>query len=219
MSSAHHSTLGGYAELLDLGIHGPVTDPQREVLGRIQRSQRHLLGLINDVLNFAKLEAGHVEYRIQDVLVREGADTLEPLVAPQLRAKRLTFDPRGCTGTEKVRADREKLQQILLNLLSNAIKFTPDGGRITLMCEAGEEVVRISVKDTGIGIASDRLEEAFAPFVQIERRLNAPHEGTGLGLAISRDLARGMAGDLTGESTPDVGSTFTLTLPMARAAG
>ncbi len=213
------NAIGGYAELLDLGIHGPVTDPQREVLARIQRSQRHLLGLINDVLNFAKLEAGHVEYRIRDVSVREAVDTLEPLVAPQLRAKGLTFDRQGCMGTEKVRADHEKLQQILLNLVSNAIKFTPDGGRITLMCEARGEDVRIGVTDTGIGIPSDRLEDVFAPFVQIERRLNAPHEGTGLGLAISRDLARGMAGDLTGESTPDVGSTFTLVLPRCLDGG
>ncbi len=207
------NAIGGYAELLELGIHGPVTDPQREVLARIQRSQRHLLGLINDVLNFAKLEAGHLEYRIRDVSVREAVDTLEPLVAPQLRTKGLTFDRQGCTGAEKVRADHEKLQQILLNLLSNAIKFTPDGGRITLTCMARGEEVHIGVADTGTGIPSDRLEDVFAPFVQIERRLNAPHEGTGLGLAISRDLARGMAGDLTGESTPDVGSTFTLVLP------
>ncbi len=213
------NAIGGYAELLDLGIHGPVTGPQREVLARIQRSQRHLLGLINDVLNFAKLEAGHVEYRIRDVAVCEAIDTLEPLVIPQLREKGLTFDRQGCTGAEQLRADHDKLQQILLNLLSNAIKFTPDGGRITLTCEARGKDVRIGVADTGIGIPSDRLEDVFAAFVQIERRLNAPHEGTGLGLAISRDLARGMAGDLIAESTPHVGSTFTLVLPRSIGGG
>jgi PAS domain S-box-containing protein len=209
------NAIAGYAELLEIGIHGPITDPQREAITRIQRSQRHLLSLINDVLNFAKLEAGHVEYRLADVHVREAVDVLEPLVAPQLRAKQLRFDRAGCADGRVVRADGDKLQQILVNLLSNAIKFTPAGGAVTLHCEDRGDVVYIHVRDTGIGIAADRLEAVFAPFVQIDRRLNAPHEGTGLGLAISRDLARGMGGDVTAESVPGEGSTFTLTLPAA----
>lgn len=209
------NAIGGYAELLELGIHGPVTVGQREALSRIQRSQRHLLGLINDVLNFAKLEAGHVEYRLTDVPVRAAVDTLEPLVAPQLNAKGLGFNREECGDVLVVRADSEKLQQILVNLLSNAIKFTPEGGAITMYCEDRGNLVCIIVRDTGIGIDAERLEHIFAPFVQIDRRLNAPQEGTGLGLAISRDLARGMGGDLTAESTPGVGSTFALSLPRA----
>ncbi|HVE79244.1 MAG TPA: PAS domain-containing protein [Gemmatimonadaceae bacterium] len=211
------NAIAGYAELLELGIHGPVTDQQREAISRIQRSQRHLLGLINDVLNFAKLEAGHVEYRLADVPVRTALDALEPLVAPQLRAKSLRFHREGQGDECTVRADPDKLQQILVNLLSNAIKFTPAGGAVTLRCRTDGGTVAIAIQDTGIGIAADRLEHVFAPFVQIDRRLNAPHEGTGLGLAISRDLARGMGGELTVESTPGLGSTFTLTLPRADA--
>jgi PAS domain S-box-containing protein len=210
------NAIAGYAELMELGIHGPVTEQQREAITRIQRSQRHLLGLINDVLNFAKLEAGHVEYAVADVAVCDVVDALEPLVAPQLSAKALRFDRAGCTERCVARADADKLQQVLLNLLSNAIKFTAAGGAITLRCEARGGAVAIAVEDTGIGIAAERLGHVFDPFVQIDRRLNAPHEGTGLGLAISRDLARGMGGDLTAESTPGVGSTFTLTLPSAR---
>ena len=210
------NAIAGYAELLEMGIHGPVNAAQREALGRIQRSQRHLLGLINDVLNFAKLEAGHVEYHISNVTARDAVDTLEPLVAPQLRAKSLRFDREECAGAAVVRADPDKLQQILVNLLSNAIKFTAPGGAVTMRCRTESAVVHLEVEDTGIGIAAERLEHVFAPFVQVDRRLNTPHEGTGLGLAISRDLARGMGGDLAVESAPGVGSTFTLTLPAAR---
>jgi signal transduction histidine kinase len=212
------NAIAGYAELLEIGIHGPMTDQQHVAIGRIQRSQRHLLGLINDVLNFAKLEAGHVAYDLTDVSLDEALAALEPLVAPQLRAKTLCFTRDACADDLAVRADADKLRQILVNLLSNAIKFTAAGGAVTLRCAVRGDVVALAVTDTGIGIASDRLEEVFAPFVQIDRRLNTPHEGTGLGLAISRDLARGMGGDLTAESAPGVGSTFTLTLPRAAVA-
>jgi len=207
------NAIAGYAELLEIGVHGPVTESQLEAISRIQRSQRHLLGLINDVLNFAKLEAGRVEYHLTDVSVRAAVDALEPLVAPQLSAKSLRFDREQCADDRVVRADPDKLQQILLNLLSNAIKFTERGGSVTMRCAEGDDAVSIAVEDTGIGIAPDRLEHIFAPFVQVKRRLNAPHEGTGLGLAISRDLARAMGGELAVRSTLGVGSTFTLTLP------
>ena len=210
------NAIAGYAELMDLGIHGPVTDPQREALSRIQRSQRHLLGLINDVLNFAKLEAGHVEFELADVPLSDVIDALEPLVAPQLRAKALRYRHDVCEDPGLVaRADEEKLRQILINLLSNAIKFTPERGEIVVTCALHADHVRVEVRDSGIGIAADRLEQVFSPFVQVDRRLNAPHEGTGLGLAISRDLARGMGGDLGAESTVGEGSTFILTLPRA----
>ena len=211
------NAIAGYAELLQLGLHGPVTEQQLEAIARIQRAQRHLLGLINDVLNFAKLEAGRVEYRLQDVSVRETVDELEAVIAPQIREKRLAFDREQCADGRHVIADPDKLQQILVNLLSNAVKFTAPGGSITLHCRDEGATIAIGVEDTGIGIAADRLEDVFAPFVQIDRRLNAPHEGTGLGLAISRDLARAMKGDLTVTSRVGLGSTFTLRLPNANA--
>jgi signal transduction histidine kinase len=209
------NAIGGYAQLLQLGIHGPVTDQQQNAISRIQRSQRHLLALINDLLNFTKLEAGHVEYAIADVPVRSAIDALETLVAPQLAAKSLRFSRAECPYDCVARADPDKLQQILVNLLSNAIKFTPEGGAVTVACEPSDGGVRIDVRDSGIGIAADRLEQVFAPFVQVDRRPTSTNEGVGLGLAISRDLARGMGGDLTAESTPGEGSTFTLTLPRA----
>ena len=206
------NAIGGYAELIELGIHGPITDTQRTALERIQRSQRHLLGLITGVLDYSRVEAGAVTYRLTSVPVTEAVAEAELLVAPQLRAKGLGYAWSGAPPELRVRADREKLQQILLNLLGNAVKFTHsrDGvpGRIEVACTVEEGDggaagggsargrVRLHVCDTGEGIAADALDRVFEPFVQADQRLTRAHAGVGLGLAISRDLARGMGGDL-----------------------
>jgi PAS domain S-box-containing protein len=210
------NAIGGYAELLEMGIRGPVSVQQQEDLRRIQTSQRHLLGLINEVLNYAKLETGTVHYDVEDVPLRETINAAESLVAPQARTNGLALSVGQCAPSLVVRADPEKLRQILVNLLSNAVKFTPSGGRIDVSCSADERVVTTRVRDTGIGIPADKLDVIFDPFVQVRADLTRPHEGTGLGLAISRDLARGMDGDLTAESRVGAGSTFVLTLPRAK---
>ena len=209
------NAIGGYAELMEMGIRGPVTEQQRQDLGRIQRSQRHLLGLVNEVLNYAKLETGTVRYDVADVLLGAALTEAEGLVAPQARARGLALAPAECPAGLTVRADAEKLRQVLVNLLSNAVKFTDPGGQIAVACVADAECVRIAVRDTGIGIHGDKHAELFEPFVQVRADLTRTAEGTGLGLAISRDLARGMAGDITVESAPGEGSVFTLTLPAA----
>ena len=198
-----------------MGLRGPVTRQQREDLHRIQQSQRHLLGLINQVLNYTRIDTGTVRYDLADVPVAEAIGAAEALILPQVRAKGITFVSSACDPALAVRADAEKLRQILLNLLGNAIKFTDAGGRIRIACAAEDGTVTISVTDTGIGVEADKLASIFEPFVQVNQRLTRTHEGVGLGLAISRDLACGMGGDLTAESTPGVGSTFTLTLPAA----
>jgi PAS domain S-box-containing protein len=213
------NAIGGYAELIEMGIRGPITDLQRSDLGRIQKSQRHLLGLINGVLNYAKVDAGAVYYDVTDVPLDEVLATCEALIAPQATAKRIALTFAGCDSGLRARADREKVQQVVLNLLSNAVKFTEPGGRVTLACAAAVRVagdgarIRVEVADTGRGIAPDQLDRVFQPFVQVDARLTRTQEGTGLGLAISRDLARGMGGELSIESTLGVGSTFTLVLP------
>ena len=222
------NAIGGYAELMELGVRGPVTPEQRADLTRLQRAQRHLLGLINGVLNYATLDAGAVAYAVEAVPLDDVLAECEALVAPQVRAKALTLTYGAPDRLLVVRADREKVQQVVLNLLSNAVKFTEPGGRVTLTSAAtsaasgaaadGAEppaLVRVAVADTGVGIAAGELARVFEPFVQLDARLTRTQEGTGLGLAISRDLARGMGGDLTAESTPGVGSVFTLTLPAA----
>jgi signal transduction histidine kinase len=204
---------------MEMGIRGPVTDQQREDLGRIQRSQRHLLGLVNEVLDYAKLESGSVRYVLADVAVREALTDAAGLVAPQARAKGLALSVTECPTDADgrplaVRADPEKLRQVLVNLLSNAVKFTDPGGHVTVTCAEHDARVEIQVRDTGIGIPADKLEAIFEPFVQVRADLTRAAEGTGLGLAISRDLARGMGGDLTATGELGSGSTFTLTLPL-----
>ena len=217
------NAIGGYAELLTLGLRGPVTEAQQQDLERVRLANRHLMSLVTDILNFARLEAGQVEFHVADVDLAPMVDDLESLVGPQLAAKALTFSHDGCGADTPqwphvVCADPGKLRQVLLNLLTNAIKFTDAGGRVALSCErdVAHGVVRLRVSDTGRGIPPSQLERIFEPFVQVDRhRTLESQQGVGLGLAISRDLARGMGGDLTVESTPGVGSTFTLTLPGA----
>lgn len=213
------SAIGGYAELLALGVRGPVTDTQREDLGRIQRSQRHLLGLINAVLDHARLSTAAMKYEVADVSVRDAAITATALLGPhQLHTKRLSLDVLDCGEVVVARADPEKLQQILVNLLTNAVKFTNPGGAITLRCAIEGNQVAIVVSDTGIGIPEQHLRRIFEPFVQVDSGPVRAQDGVGLGLAISRDLARGMGGDVTAHSEVGVGSTFTLRLPQAQAA-
>jgi len=207
------NAIGGYAQLMEMGLRGPVTPEQREDLERIERSQRHLLGLINDVLNFAKLEAGRVQFFIARVPMHELLLGVEALVLPQLHAKGLRYVDAGDCGDMAVHADEEKARQVLINLLSNAIKFTAPGGEVRVGCAEDEAQVHITVTDSGVGIPPDRLDAIFEPFVQVDRGLTSRQEGTGLGLAISRDLARHMGGDLTATSTAGVGSSFTLSLP------
>jgi signal transduction histidine kinase len=209
------NAISGYAELLSLGLRGPTTPAQQEDLARIMRSQRHLLSVINDILNFARLEAGHVEYHVTDIPLPTLLGDIESLIRPQLVAKRLEFTCDVVGNGVVVRADSEKVRQVLLNLLANAVKFTPAGGTIRVSADHDDRRVHIRVADTGIGIPLDRRGAIFEPFVQLHRTLAQPAEGTGLGLAISRDLARGMGGELTVESDAGLGSTFTLTLQRA----
>ena len=210
------NAIGGYVELMEMEVRGPVTEGQRSDLARIKRSQTHLLGLINEVLNYTRIEAGAMRYDIAPRSAEDLMAMIEPMVAPLLRAKGLSFERENGHPDHRVLADSERVGQIFINLLSNAVKFTPPGGSVTLRCEPDGDALAFRVSDTGIGIPADRIESIFDPFVQINSRLTRTEEGVGLGLAISRDLARGMGGNLTAESREGVGSTFTLTLPLAR---
>jgi len=206
----------GYADLLLAGVRGGLSDAQRADLERIKRSGQHLLGLINDILNFAKLEAGRVEFHVDDIPVVTLLESLEELVRPQVDGKSLAYAQPVPPENLAVRADAEKVRQILLNLVTNAVKFTEPGGRIAVECEGDEQHVCIVVRDTGRGIAQEHLSRIFDPFVQIDRELTPKsQQGVGLGLSISRDLAQGMGGTLTATSGVGQGSAFTLTLPRA----
>ena len=221
------NAIAGYAALMEMGIHGPVTPAQQDDLERIQISQRHLLGLINGVLSFAKLETGSLEYRIEHVNVASEVNAAIQLIEPQARVKGLQISIAQADPVLTVVADAERFRQVLVNILSNAVKFTAAGGTISVECEwsAGgegeddrthdwvDDMVRIRVSDTGIGIPADKLQQIFEPFYQVNSQLSRAREGTGLGLAISRELARGMGGDLTVQSREGEGSTFEVRLP------
>jgi signal transduction histidine kinase len=213
------NAIGGYAELLALGVRGALNDAQTDDVERIRRSQRHLLGVINDILNFARLESGRLEFDLSTFALNDVVAEVTPMIEPQLTNKRLALEVSMPAGDVRVTADREKLRQVLLNLLSNAVKFTPSGGRITVIGDAPADTndVLVHVCDTGVGIPADKLETIFEPFVQVRSDLSAVREGTGLGLAISRDLMRGMGGDLCAASEPGRGSTFTVRLRRAAA--
>jgi PAS domain S-box-containing protein len=210
------NAIGGYVQLMELEVQGPITEKQRHSLDRIARSQRHLLRLVNEVLNLARIEAGRVDYALEELAIAEVVASVVPMVEPQIAAAGLRLES-SVDPTLRARADWEKTQQILINLLTNASKFTPAGGCVSVDAIAVNEARRVHLRiaDTGIGIRAERLASVFEPFVQVHTGPTRRAEGTGLGLAISRDLARGMGGDLTAESTPGAGSIFTLSLPLA----
>jgi PAS domain S-box-containing protein len=203
----------GYADLLDAGVAGPLADPQRAFVTRGRDAARRLLTLVEDVLSFAKLEAGRVAIQAAPVPVRALVGSAAEVVAPQAAQRGLSLTVDAPPPALLVRADGERAGQVLLNLLSNALKFTPPGGRVALRVAPDEAWVRVHVEDTGVGVAPEQHERIFEPFVQVGGGLTRASEGTGLGLAISRELARAMGGDVTVESAPGAGSTFTLVLP------
>ena len=210
------NAIGGFAELLQLGVAGPVSDQQHDYLTRIRNSQQHLLGIISDLLNYSRIEAGQLTYQIENVLLHAVVEHILALLEMQARSKRISLDHGPCPHDLMATGDQSKVEQIVLNLLTNALKFTPEGGRITISCVAHGSTVGIEVKDTGPGVPPEKQEAIFEPFVQLGRSLTSPHEGTGLGLAISRDLARAMGGDVRVASDGATGSVFTLLLQPAQ---
>ena len=206
----------GYAQLIELGLRGPVTEEQLESLRRISENQQHLLDVVDDILTFSRAERGELPLDIRDVPIEEVLSTVHVAVEPQLARNRLEYDYRPCAGRVLVRADRARLQRVVINFLSNAAKFTAAGGRVTLECTREQDVVSICVRDTGRGIPPDKLERIFEPFVQLSQGYTRTAQGSGLGLTISRDLARRMGGDVSVRSEVGKGSVFTVTVPIAR---
>ena len=205
----------GYTELLEREIHGALNEIQRRYVQRIQQSQQHLLGVINTILDFAKLESGQpIDVELTPTRIDQLLETLESFVLPQLDAKQLTYRYSASSAPLYAEADATKVQQIMLNLVSNAIKFTVRGGSVSVECDSDPDGVVIRVTDDGVGIPADKLEVIFQPFIQIGSRAGLAG-GTGLGLSISRRLAEAMGGLLTATSAVGKGSTFTLRLTRA----
>jgi PAS domain S-box-containing protein len=211
------NAIGGYSELIEMGLGGSVTEQQRLYLTRIRTSQQHLLRIINDLLNYSRIESGKLEYESRPVSLASVVESVTSMIRPQASAKGITVAREDGSDDVVTIGDRLKIEQVVLNLLSNAVKFTPSGGTVSVTWRNSGEHAVIAVRDTGPGIPADKVEEIFEPFVQLGRSLSSGHEGAGLGLAISRDLARAMNGNVTVLSVPGEGSVFTLTLPKAEA--
>lgn len=214
------TAIEGNAQLLESGMLGPLEAEQIESVRAIREAARMQMTLVSDILEFARLESGRVQLQSRPVAVAQAVARAEALVRVQASEAGLRFSvARACHGDAAVLADPDRLQQILLNLVTNALKFTPPGGEVTVICESDGERVLIRVRDSGVGIPSAHLQRIFSPFVQLDSPGtpvgSASSRGVGLGLAISRDLARAMRGDVTVESTPGAGSTFTIELPAA----
>jgi signal transduction histidine kinase len=202
-----------FLQLWELGLRGPLSTEQRDDLARIQRNQRHLMSLIEDLLSFTRLEAGRLEVEHVPVVMDDALQSLEAMIAPQMAAKGVKFSYTGCDRLLVALGDRARTVQICLNLLTNALRATPRAGRVQMECLGGADAVLVVVADTGEGIPVEKLESIFSPFTQLGRALNQPKEGAGLGLAISRGLAEAMGGTLTATSAVGVGTTFVLQLP------
>jgi signal transduction histidine kinase len=214
----------GYAELLEMGISGPVTEAQAKHLGRIRVSGEHLTSLVNEMLDLAKIEAGRMTVEPVQAVSGDAAEAAVALIRPQAVAKGVDI---SATLEGNPRAayigDPQRVQQILMNLLSNAVKFTVAGGSVSVRCasecgrvngapDGGVDWTSITVQDSGVGISGDDIDRIFHPFVQVENGYTRVHGGTGLGLTISRSLAQMMGGDIAVESAPGQGSRFTLWL-------
>jgi signal transduction histidine kinase len=209
----------GYTDLLALGVRGDVNEAQRTDIERIRSASQYLLTLINDILNFSRVEAGQLDLHLATIGVERVLHSARELILPHVDRQRLHLELVPLDPAIAVVADPERLQQIVLNILVNAVKFTPAGGGIRLSAEASDDRVWIHIEDTGRGIAPDQLQRIFEPFVQADRAASlGSQKGLGLGLAISRELARRMSGDVTVVSEPGRGSRFTVILPRAEAA-
>jgi signal transduction histidine kinase len=208
------SAIVGYMELLEGEMVGPVAPLQKRYLGRVKAAGNHLISIIEEILTFSRVEAGREEVHIEDVGVAALVRGVGELFEPQARQKGVTLVVGGPGDDVVLRTDPTKLRQILINLLGNALKFT-EVGQVRLVATCADDRLLVRVHDSGGGIAASHLERIFDPFTQVDQSLRREKGGTGLGLPVSRRLARLLGGDVTVESQPGEGATFTLSLPLA----
>jgi signal transduction histidine kinase len=206
----------GFSDILDQGLQGELTREQAESVRDISGSGRHLLSLINDILDLSKVEAGKMELEPQEVDIGELARESLTFLKEKALKHRLTLSTEIAQGMGTIIADERMVKQVIINLLSNAVKFTPDGGRIQVRARRGGEFVEVAVEDTGIGIAPEDQKRLFQPFQQIQTVLTKEFAGTGLGLSLCKRFVELHGGTIQVESEPGKGSTFTFTLPVAQ---
>jgi signal transduction histidine kinase/DNA-binding response OmpR family regulator len=207
----------GFSDLLAEGTPGQLNDKQKRFVNHIKQGSTHLLQLINDILDLSKIEAGQLELRSEEFLVKDALPEVLSTIHPLAMAKNIRLEQQA-ESKSLVKSDRVRFKQILYNLLSNAVKFTPKNGLISIECVDVRDFVRVSVADTGIGIRPEDQKAVFEEFRQIEGSPDAANEGTGLGLAITKRLVEQQGGTISLDSEPGRGSRFTFTLPVGSRA-
>jgi signal transduction histidine kinase len=208
----------GYEELLSDGITGPVTELQRQQLGRINASARHLLGLIDEILTFARADIGRERVRWESISVNQTINDAASLIEPMASAKKLKYVIELLDEDQAIQTDATKFRQMLVNLLSNGVKFT-EKGEVRLTTSVRNGLVEIRITDTGVGIDAQHIDNVFEPFWQVEQTATRSTGGTGLGLSVTRKLARLLGGDVAVSSRVGEGTTFLLTLPLLAPVG
>ncbi|MBN8509271.1 MAG: GAF domain-containing protein, partial [Burkholderiales bacterium] len=203
----------GFSEVLIERMFGELNDKQDDYLKDIHSSGKHLLSLINDILDLSKIEAGRMELDVETFDVPAAIGNALTLVRERAQRHGIALGQEVAAEVGEIRADERKFKQILLNLLTNAVKFTPDGGRVEVRARRVEAVLEVAVADTGIGIAPEDQAAVFEEFRQVGRHYTNKQEGTGLGLALTKRFVELHGGALTLDSAPGRGSTFTFTLP------
>jgi signal transduction histidine kinase len=205
----------GFADILGTGHHGPLNERQEDYVRRMFTAGEHLLGMISDLIDIAKIDIDALELSPEPFDLGELLCEVRDMLAPQISSKRheLTVD---VAAEPLVSLDRRRIKQILVNLANNAIKFTPSQGHIRLSCELNARRAKLLVSDDGIGIAEPDRERIFEDFVQLDSRLQRQHEGTGIGLALTLRLTRLMGGSIDVQSAADAGTTFTVRIPLPK---
>jgi len=203
----------GFTGVIWQGLAGPLNEEQTKQLGMIRDSARHLLALINDILDISKIEAGQLEILKRPFNIQQAVESVLRIVQPLAQKKNLQLVIAVGSSVDTIDNDRRRVEQVLINLVNNAIKFT-ERGEVSIECQSRDGWLEISVRDSGIGIKPEDMERIFKPFQQIDTGLARGHDGTGLGLAICKRLVAAMGGAITVKSQWAVGSTFKFTLPM-----
>jgi signal transduction histidine kinase len=203
----------GFTGVILQGLAGPLNEEQTKQLSMTRDSARHLLALINDILDISKIEAGQLEIRKQPFDMRDAIGKALQVVQPQMKKKAIPVRTLIGPGVGTINQDRRRVEQVLINLVNNAIKFT-ERGEVNVECRVREDWLETSVRDTGIGIKTEDMHRLFKPFQQIDMGLARGHEGTGLGLSICQRLVTAMGGRIEVDSQWGVGSTFKFFLPL-----
>jgi signal transduction histidine kinase len=203
----------GFSEILKGEDFGKINEAQAEYIDYISKSGKHLLNVINDILDLSKIEAGRMELNYEQFYLLDSINEVKMSLTPLAIKKRVDLDLELTSLPETIIADRTKLQEIIYNLASNAIKFTPEKGKVTIKASTDDRLISISIQDTGIGISTADMDKLFQPFKQIKPYMNHELEGTGLGLAITKKFIEMHGGRISVQSKPGDGSSFTFTIP------